>query len=1126
MHNNSDSTNIAPVGGDGGARHSRRGRSRHHRPIIREDLGKWIWIDEPREPHNFHLYARKLFELADRPTQAVLKAGSDARYKLYVNGQYVGKGPVRSRGGVTYYDTYDITGHLNKGGNVIAFHAYHIGDPTNFAALKRPGLICKAEITVRDQVVILATDETWKVHKAEDWTDQGARMTSSLGYQEVYDASAEIEGWNEVKFNEKGWRDAVVVGAVPAMPWGDLVEREIPPLAEVNVYPTIITGLFNSPGRSKDTPASEVPRIMAASELVELRSGNVKGAGAFLTAEGTTHITTPRGDVGVVAILDFGREVFGNVEIGISGSGSGVIDIGYSEQLEDGRVKPDRAEVEYADRIILTNGRLEWQGFEPRAFRYMQIEFRQCPKTVALDYVRVNETLYPVRHTGSFECSDSLLNDIWRIGSDTVRLCMEDTYIDSPWRERAQWWGDARVQSRSAFYAFDDTRLLAQGLRQIASQQESDGALPGMYPGGADKIVPDYALYWVFSLLDYYAFADDAGLLRDLYGNLERVLAWFGGHVDADGLLCDIPGWPFIDLAEVDTSGQATSLNCLYYHALRVAGVIAAIIGREDHAEDYQQAAARLRLAINKFLYSPKRGMYADCRVDGVLVEKFSRQTNILAALFDVPDHYRKAGILRILTNASLPEIETPYFASHLVEVLCANDRHVDALQVIRKRWGAMVRAGAATFWELFNGEGSLCHGWSSGPVRDLIAEIVGIKPVIGSHRFSVSPHIGDLKWAKGTIDTKVGPLSVEWKIVRSALSISVDVPQGIKVDVYPPCPPNSSITVDGKPHVSPFVTLSGGSHVVHVSTERPPKQAPYDRSLEPTPMPHVEILGEALTRGRRRLGLTTTRRTRSRRDSEPIVETGIVERDMLETPVELIPEEQPEIAAEETADSAHKSRRRRSRRGGHGRSRASEAEQVPGEAIEPAEVERVAVEPEQVAQPAEQAGKSRRRRSRRGGRGKAVVESEAPAAETQPEPEPQVTQAAAEPADTGEAPAKSRRRRSRGGRRGRSNRPEHESSNVPETGAPVAAAAEAPIVQAVEHEAPATHESGPQPRKRRPHRHGRKPAAGPTEEHPSTADVPPVAAEPVQPPVEAGEPRRRRTHTRRPRRKAEPEQP
>ena len=268
----------------------------------------------------------------------------------------------------------------------------------------------------------IGTDETWKVCRATDWTDAGAKLAEGLDYQEVYDAAYAQDNWNGVKFNDKGWENAAIVGVAPAMPWGDLVRREIPQLAEKRILPTAIVGLFNSPDRAKDAAAAQAPQLMAESGLAALTAGSVSGADKLLIEEGEAHIKTPRGDRGVTLLLDFGREVFGNVEIGIAGSGTGVIDLGYSELLEDGRVKPNRGEMNYTDRVILKKGRLDWQSFEPRAFRYVQIEFRWCSKTVALEYVRVNQTTYPAAMTATFECSDSILT-ISGMPEPTPRNC-------------------------------------------------------------------------------------------------------------------------------------------------------------------------------------------------------------------------------------------------------------------------------------------------------------------------------------------------------------------------------------------------------------------------------------------------------------------------------------------------------------------------------------------------------------------------------------------------------------------------------------------------------------------------------------------------------------------------------
>jgi alpha-L-rhamnosidase len=645
-----------------------------HKPS-QEDLEKWIWIAKPDPIPNSYIYARKTFVLDSAPTSALIKASADSRYKLFVNGRYVGKGPVRSAEGSCCVDSYDVTNLLTRGSNVVAFLVHHIGENTYAYSAGKPGLICRVKIETGGEPHVLGTDETWKVRRATEWTDSGARMSHRLGFQEVYDARNACEDWNQVRCGDKGWENAVVVGVPPALPWGEMITRQIPPLREERISPSAVIGVYNGAEVSRDTPAASMPAIMASTDLATLRSGGVNEAEALLSEAGQTHVRTPRGDKGVVVVLDFGREVFGNVEIGLAGAG-GCIDIGYGELLLDGHVMPNRDDTRYTDRIYLNRGRLAWQSFEPRAFRYLQIEFRRCPRPVEIDHVRVNQTSYPVRQTGSFECSDKLVNQIWETGVYTAHLCMEDTFIDCPWRERGQWWGDARILSRSAYYAFDDTALLAQGLRQFASAQTQDGAIRGLYPPGDTAIATDFALLWVFSILDYYAFSDDAELVRELYPAVKKLIAWFAGCANDSGMLVNVPGRLLIDRADLERRGEVTSLNCFYHQALRIAGALASIAGYNEDAQDFLDTANRLKTAINKFMYVPRRGLYAECRIDGKLIEKFSRQTNILAALFDITDQYQKAGIFRQLGSGVLPELGSPYFASYYLEALYSADRH------------------------------------------------------------------------------------------------------------------------------------------------------------------------------------------------------------------------------------------------------------------------------------------------------------------------------------------------------------------------------------------------------------------------------------------------------------------
>lgn len=967
----------------------RRGRFQNRR-VNKEEPGKWIWISGSDTAHNFYLYARKSFELQSKPTSATLKTSADSRYKLYVNGHYVGKGPVRSGHGYTYYDTHDIAEFLTKGKNVIAFLIHSFGESTYNYILKRPGLICKAEVQDGEEEVIIATDETWKVRRATDWASSGDRMSKRLGFQEVYDAGAQVKNWNTAKGSEKDWEDAVVLGVPPANPWGRLVAREIPQLDEAKTLPWVITGTYNSPEKEKDTKPGAMPNLMASSELLPLKSGSVQNEQTLLTEDGETLIKTPRNNKGVTIILDFGREVFGNVEIGIADSGKGVIDLGYGENLKDGRITPNSFETKYTDRIMLKGGRLDWQGFEPRAFRYIHLEFAWCSKPVKLEYVRVNQTTYPVELVGHFECSDNILNDIWKTGAYTTHLCMEDTYIDNPSRDRAQRWADARIEARVAYYAFDDTSLLAQGLRQMADSQKRDGSLSSVYPSGEEKIVPDVALLWIYSLLDYYAFADDAGLLRDLYPNIKRLLKWFSRYEDADGLVANTPGKVFIDRANVDKRGNVTALNCMYYHALRVVSIIGSIVGNLDDATEYTEKADKLRIAINKYLYSPKHGLYADCRVNGRLAESFNAQTNTLAALFDIPNQYQKSTIYRQLSNGMKDELQTPYFVSYLLESLYTGEQHEAALKIIRKKWGAMVEAGATTFWEQFDQNGSLCHGYSACPTRDLISEYLGLKPVLGSHRFTLAPHIAGLRWARGSMRTRTGQLDVEWRVNRKSLSIRVEVPEGLKVDIYAPGEPGAKVLFNGKSYPSRFVTVGAGVHRMRITSPLPPEETPLDESLKPRPYQHVELLENAnslrLRQSDRHRGKLKHRRG-GREEPLPAVQpvVELIEAPEIATIVNPEPRdtiyngmetgERPTSEAAETGNV--KKSRRRSRRHSRSRAKTTATTALTEAAMEAAPVEqpaaiipeagpREAVTSEPVAEHTEETGETQRKRSRR----------------------------------------------------------------------------------------------------------------------------------------------------------------
>lgn len=1077
----------------------RRGR------FVRKDnwTASWIWCEGESRPRNTYLYARKTFKLPAKPAHAGLRITADSRYKLFVNGTYVGRGPVRSLPGRQYFDTYDIAEYLTKGNNVIAVLAYHLGQGTYSYMPGRAALICEAEIEWDGGSEKIITDETWKVMKSEAWNNESARMSPRLGFQEVFDANLDPDGWMEVKFRDAKWPQATVLGKSPMRPFERLMERLIPHLKETDTRPTAIVGMYDCPLTPEDATASDMPAFMISEALAPLQSGQVEKSERLIDDKNdATTIKVPETS-GVSILLDFGREVFGSVELEFSRSHGGIVDIGYSESLEDGWINPNRDDIKYSDRLILRKGKQVWCSFEPRGFRYMQIEFRKCPKPIAINKIAVFDTSYPVELKGSFESSDELLNQVWKVGAETARLCMQDTYIDSPWRERAQWWDNAYIASKTAYYAFGDTALLGQGLRYIALSQERNGIVLALYPSVNRENFPDFGALWVMSVWDYYARTGDKRMLSDLYPCVFYWIQWISRYANADGLLNKVDGDLFIDWGAVDRRGEVAALNCIYIGALNAASRMAQTMKKTDDADRYLQMAAKVRNSLSKHFWTA-RGLYADARVDGVLQEHYSRQTNTLAVLADVPDHYQKAAILRQLSeeNGGLSPITTPYFTTFVVEALAGNGYMIQALDVIRRKWGAMVSNGASTFGEFFTSEGTKCQGSAAAPTYLLQAYVLGVTQE-SANRVRVEPQLGDLQWAKGIVPTEGGPVVVDWQFGRHGFTMTLVVPHGMSAVLVPPRGTgNNRVLVNNKDVGAVEVEVGPGVHNIRVIAQSPSRMrrrtngSEAERAPEPLPIPA------------------------NRPDLEYVVQM-----------IQILSELEAETVAraalapvqpEEGTEEASERRGRRSRRRPRYRRSDQPGEETTGqtqEGTEGAEEATVVAEGTDAAagtavEPTESHRRSRRSRGRRSSRrpaesGTEVVETTATTEVVEAVVEEQV---AASDTESTPAPAKRTRRRTRRG--GRSSRGEG-SAVVEET--PSVAEESAPTVQEMQPvtadtEAPI--EAAPSHAKRRRRRPAKK------ESIPAAAEA---LIEPVSSPVaeapasEAVEPPKRPRRTRKP---------
>jgi len=147
------------------------------------------------------------------------------------------------------------------------------------------------------------------------------------------------------------------------------------------------------------------------------------------------------------------------------------------------------------------------------------------------------------------------------------------------------------------------------------------GMLPNRFPDAGEA--PEYntvdATLWYFEAIRaYHEATGDDGLLKDLFGVLESIVAAhrqgtrYGIRVDpADGLLAS--GEPGVQLTWMDArvgdwvvtprTGKPVEVNALWYNALRAMAVFAARLGRP--ASEYRALADRVSAGFERFWHAP-----------------------------------------------------------------------------------------------------------------------------------------------------------------------------------------------------------------------------------------------------------------------------------------------------------------------------------------------------------------------------------------------------------------------------------------------------------------------------------------------------------------------------------------
>ncbi len=753
------------------------------RGLAESDLQKQAWeahwISCPevprREPGVFHF--RRSFDLGAVPAQFFIHLTADNRYELFVNGKRVACGPARGDLNHWRYDTLDIAPHLRSGKNVVAAVVWNYAGQAPMAQMTfETGLLVQGEGSA---AVVLNTDNKWKV-RADNalemipWDERKVRGYFVVGPGERWHGDRYPWGWETPEYDDSDWKPALVLS--PGCPRGIqdsrsrwmLVPRSIPLMEE------------------------KLERL----RKVVRSTGIPKPAEAFL--EGKAPLTI-QANTQATLLFDQAYLTTAYPEVVIQGGRGAEITLVYSESLltpeepvwEKGQ-KQNRNETEgkvmigYED-YFYPDGR-EHRLFRPlwwRCYRYLQLEVKTAADPVTIEDLRANFTAYPFEARARFESDDPTLTSIWDVGWRTARLCAHETYMDTPFYEQLQYFGDTRIQALISLHMTLDNRLIKNAIELGDESRIPDGITQSRYPSALPQLIPPFSLFWIGMMRDLWWYRGDTEFLKPFLPGVRQAVGWFESRLSTSGLLGHLEWWDFTDWTDPfndgvppqDALGQSSVLSLQFALGLLEAAELEEGFGALDRAQHYRTLAAKIAGKVRQSCWDPSRRFIADTPEK----KSYSQHANLLAVLVDaIPAQEQRDLIDRVLSDPQLTQCSY-YFRYYLFRAMKKAglaDRYLEQL----KPWQEMLSKGLTTWAEepeIGHSSRSDCHAWSAHPNVDLLATVAGIEPAKpGFNEVAIRPHLGVLKELRATMPHPWGEISVHYEREGNKLKAEVFLPE------------------------------------------------------------------------------------------------------------------------------------------------------------------------------------------------------------------------------------------------------------------------------------------------------------------------------------------------------------
>ncbi len=605
------------------------------------------------------------FSICDCHKATMCDISVDTDYALYINGKFVDCNQYGDFEWYKSYDSIDVTPYLTVGKNHFALIVYHCGVSFQRYFPAEAGAIFQIR---QGETVLLCSDEKMQARRSKTYLNgRKKKVSNQLGFTYAYDATKE-DDWRTGC--GKDFSNAVVV------------EKNC------TFYPRPV----------------EKSRLLSPCEI------------EIIGKEKDTWF-----------LIDLGRETVGILTFSLHSKENGnKIIVGYGEHLKDGHVIREMGNRTFGMEYIAKQGYNEFMGpFLRFSGRYLEVH---CDSPIVLDYVGLLPQTYSVTEK-PFQTSNEKDQAIYDICVRTLRLCIMEHYVDTPWREQCLYVFDAKNQMLCGYYAFEGGNFAyaRANLLLMSKDRREDDLLAICFPCGVDLTIPSFSLYYFMAVEEYVRYSGDVAFIEDVWDKLQSILLAFLRQM-RDGLLYTFESrnhWNFYDwsqglegkLWEEEEPHADLAGNCLLILALQSLKIIAEK-GKKPFA--FEHILQETKSKTKQTFYKKTAGLFTLTKES----ETFTELGNALAILAGLTTDEETDKIIEKMKGGHLLPCSLSMKVFVYEALLSRTEENIEyVIGEIRKVYGKMLGAGATSVWETengaddFNGSGSLCHGWSSIPV-------------------------------------------------------------------------------------------------------------------------------------------------------------------------------------------------------------------------------------------------------------------------------------------------------------------------------------------------------------------------------------------------------------------------